>query len=325
MSWGLQHPWVLAAWPLIPLALWWSWRGRARLRVASLAALRPQRSLRSLLRWLPAALRALGLSLLLLALARPQTTREEVVVESEGLDILLAIDTSQTMEAQDLGSGRTRMSLARETAMDFVRGRPYDRIGVVVFGEEAFTQVPLTQDHDALLQILAHVDIGLAGSNATAIGHAIAVAAGDLADLDAPEKVLVLITDGKNTVPQPPQPMDAAQAAATLGIRVYTIGVGAPPRRAGGIAGMMGMHTRDGIDEPMLRAIAKGTGGRFYRAASAEDLQAIFETIDQLETTTAQVSTFVHRDEKLHLALLPGLALLLAELLLSHTLLRRLP
>lgn len=323
--WALQHPWVLLAAPLVPLALWWARQGRARIRVASLAEAEIGWSLRGMLAWLPVALRAVGLLLLLVALARPQRTRQETVVESDGLDILLAIDTSETMEARDLSTQRTRMDLARETSMAFVEGRPYDRIGLVVFGEEAFTQVPLTLDHDALLQILGQVDIGLAGGNATAIGHALAVSGRHLADLDGESKVLVLITDGKNTVKTPPSPVDAAVAASAFGVRIYTIGVGAPPRRARGIAGMMGMQTRDGIDEPMLRGIAKGSGGRFYRAASAEDLVEIFAAIDELETTTAEVSQFVHREELAHWWLIPGLCVLALELLLSSTWLRRLP
>lgn len=322
---SLQHPWFLLALPLVPLALWWARQGRARVQVASLGEVEVGRSARGMLAWLPVALRAAGLILLIGALARPQRTRQESVVESDGLDILIAIDTSQTMEARDLSTQRTRMDLARETSMAFVEGRPYDRIGLVVFGEEAFTQVPLTMDHQALLQILGQVQIGLAGGQATAIGHAIAVSGRHLADLDAESKVLVLVTDGKNTVRTPPEPLVAADAAAALGVRIYTIGVGAPSKRAPGIIGMMGGRTPDGIDEPMLRRVAQSSGGRFYRAARAEDLTEIFAEIDALETTTAEVTQFVHRKELAHWLLVPGLLLLALELLLSSTWLRRLP
>ncbi|MFT5585799.1 MAG: Ca-activated chloride channel family protein [Cognaticolwellia sp.] len=322
---SLQDPWFLLALPSVPLALWWARQGRARIQVASLAQVEIGWSLRGMLAWLPVALRGAGLILLIGALARPQRTRQETVVESDGLDILLAIDTSETMDARDLSTQRTRMDLARDTSMAFVEGRPYDRIGLVVFGEEAFTQVPLTMDHQALLQILGQIQIGLAGGRATAIGHAIAVSGRHLADLDSESKVLVLMTDGKNTVRTPPEPLVAAEAAAILGVRIYTIGVGAPSKRAPGIVGMMGGRTPDGIDEPMLRRIAQGSGGRFYRAARAEDLTEIFAEIDALETTTAELTLFVHRKELAHWLLGPALMLLALELLLSSTWLRRLP
>ncbi|MFT4621542.1 MAG: Ca-activated chloride channel family protein, partial [Myxococcota bacterium] len=212
-----------------------------------------------------------------------------------------------------------RLSVAKRVVSDFIEGRPNDRIGVVVFGEEAFTFVPLTTDHASLLEVLRGVEIGVAGAQGTAIGSAIAVGAKRLKDLDAPSKILILLTDGRNNAGRV-QPMEAAQAAAALDIKVYTIGVGA---QATGMKGLF--FGNDGLDEKGLRAIAEATDGRFFRATSSRSLEQIYATIDELEPSPAEVRELVHHEEMFRLFAAPGLLLLMAQLLLGHTLLRRGP
>lgn len=315
MEWG--NPWAFAL--LVPVALLplqGRLTGRNRLALPSLAAMRVGWSVRALLWWVPQALQLAGLACLVIALARPRITTRDVVVESDGLDILLAVDTSGSMETDDFALGlrrATRMEAAKGVMDAFIQARPYDRIGVVVFGQEAFTLVPLTLDHEALRATLALVDIGIAGPNATGIGGAVGVAARRMKQIDAKERVVVLLTDGRNNVERP-DPFEMAQVAAALGIRVYTIGVGS----AGGLFD-------GGIDEPSLRRIAETTGGRYFRARSTEALQEVFDTIDQLETSPAQVRQLVQHDERFRDWLVPGLILLAAQILLSTTWLRRGP
>ncbi len=312
--------WFLAA----PLALAAPWLGKnPRFAWSSLAHVRGGSSWRTVLAPLPRVLLSLGLTLLVVALARPQRVDREQYVESEGIDIMLAIDTSGSMEQADYTlSGRRadRLTVAREVAATFVDGRPYDRIGLVVFGEEAFTQVPLTLDHDALIAFLRQVELGMAGDRATAVGDALAVSSRRLKDLDAPSKVVVLVTDGRSNAGQV-SPMQAAQAAAALGIRVYTIGVGGEGR-----AGPLGLFGgRSDLDERSLEAIAKTTGGRYFRAANTSALEEVYATIDALEKSTAQVRELVRREERYKPWLMSGLGLLLLSALLGETFLRRLP
>jgi hypothetical protein len=191
------------------------------------------RTWRVRLAWLPEALGILGLALLIFALARPQLTRRETVVQSEGIDIMLAIDTSGSMDAMDFevnGREMNRLEVAKLVVGEFIRQRAYDRVGLVVFGEEAFTQAPLTLDHEGLLRFLSNVEIGIAGRSATAVGEAIAVSAARLSRLEAPTKVAIVLTDGRSNAGQV-GPIEAAKAAAALGVRVYTIGVARTFRR----------------------------------------------------------------------------------------------
>ena len=243
-------------------------------------------------------------------------------MESEGLDILLAVDTSGSMREEDFtrnGIPANRLQIAKGVIADFVQGRPHDRIGVVVFGEEAFTQVPLTLDHRTLVESLRTVEIGHAGSRGTAIGSAIAVSAKRLKDLDAPERVIILLTDGQNNAGRV-SPMQAAEAAAALGIKLYAIGVG--QRGGGGLSLFTG---QDGIDERGLTAVAELTGGKYFRATDTRSLEKIYATIDQLQPSPAVVRDLVEHQERFRMFLLPGLFLLGVQFLLAQTWLRRGP
>lgn len=324
-----QAPLFLLFWLLLPPLAWLRLRpaGRPAMRHAGFALIQGGRSWRTVLAWIPLALEILALGLLATALARPQLTNREVVVESEGIDILLAIDVSGSMDSPDFSVGgrpATRLDVSKRVVAEFVEGRPHDRIGLVVFGEEAFTQVPLTLDHDSLSDFLGNLQIGMAGRNATAVGQALAVACNRLARLDAPSRVVVLLTDGRSNAGRI-APLQAAEAAKALGIRVYTIGVGsADGAPGGGLFGLLGGRG-DQIDEATLRSIAEVTEGRYFRATDTSSLQEIYRTIDELEKSTAEVSERVHREELYRLALLPGLALAGLQVLLVSTVFRRLP
>jgi Ca-activated chloride channel family protein len=294
--------------------------GQWHLRVAGAEDLSSGWSAVRLLAWIPMAARMIGLFALVLALARPRLVHREVVLDSEGLDIMIAVDTSGSMDAKDLvrrWGTTSRLDIAKRVIADFVDGRPYDRIGVVVFGEEAFTHIPLTLDHDTLAAVLSHVEVGMAGAQGTAVGSALAVAAKRMNELDAPSKIVILITDGQSNAGRI-SPEQAAQAAAALDIRVYTIGVGGS---GGGFFRLLG----EGIDEATLRMIADTTGGKYYPAADSKALERVFASIDEMEPSPAEVEELVHHTELYRSFLGPSLLLLLLDLLLSGTVFRRWP
>lgn len=318
--------WAAPLWLLaLPLALVAPWLRRGpRLAWPALGALRTRHTWRTVLAWVPGMFGMAGLSLLVLAMARPQAVDRQQTLDSDGIDILLVLDTSGSMQQADYNlSGRraNRLEVAKEVMARFVEGRPTDRLGLVVFGEEAFTQVPLTMDHDALVGFLDQVDIGMAGERSTAVGDGLAVATRRLSDLPAPSKVVILLTDGRSNSGQV-SPMQAAQAAKALGVRVYTIGVGSSG--GGGMFGLFGGGQSD-LDESTLQAIAMITGGQYFRAANTAALEEVYKTIDTLEKSTAEVKEFVHREERYPPLLALGLLALLLETLLGETILRRLP
>lgn len=320
--------WLSPLWFLaLPVALAVPWLGgRPRVPVSSLSALSTRVTLRSALAFVPRLLGSLGLAALVVALARPVEISRERIVEREGIDIMLALDTSGSMEARDYTVGRSRVSrlvAAKEVIARFVQGRADDRIGLVVFGEDAFTQVPLTTDARAMVALMSQVDIGLAGKRATAVGDAIAVAGKRLKDLEAPSKVIILLTDGQSNAGQV-APMDAAEAVAALGVKVYTIGIGGDGGGGGGLFGMLSAGRSD-LDERTLKAIARTTGGEYFRADDTETLVDVYETIDKLETTTAEVKEFVRTEERYQPWAWLGFGLLALQLLLGETVFRRLP
>ncbi|HCH63300.1 MAG TPA: hypothetical protein DFR83_10875, partial [Deltaproteobacteria bacterium] len=288
MEWGTPLAFLLM--PLVLVVPWWS--RQPRLAWPSFALSQDRRTLRQSVAFLPSLLSSLGLACLIVALARPQLVDRQRVVEREGIDILLVLDTSGSMKADDYTVGRrrvTRLRAAKEVIGRFVDGRPDDRIGLVVFGDVAFTQVPLTTDQRAMRAFLDQVDIGMAGQS-TAIGDAIAIAAQRMKALDAPERLVILLTDGDSRTGMDPR--EAAKAAAALDIKVYTIGMGSSG--GGGIfGGMFGQGSS--LDEETLKNIAQITNARYFRADDTRSLEAVYNTIDELEKTTAEVQEFVHR------------------------------
>lgn len=317
----LATPWALLLLiPVLLLPFQSRLTGRNRLAVARIDAMTNRWTVRRVLAPVPRILQVVGLALVVGALARPQIVRKDVWVESDGLDIILAVDASGSMRAEDFSAGITpvnRLQVAKGVMAQFVKERPNDRIGIVVFGEEAFTQVPLTLDHDTLTDMLDQVEIGVAGAQGTAVGTAIAVSAKRLKDLDGKSRLVILLTDGRSNAGRV-SPMEAAQAAAALDIKVYTIGVGAQQRGLFGLGG-------DGLDEEGMTRISETTGGKYFRAMDTDGLARIYETINELEPSPAEVIQLVDRDERFRWLLIPGLAALGLQVLLSATLLRRGP
>ena len=323
-TWGLPVALLLLV-PVLLLPAQAALTGVNRLAVARTAGHRQGFSWKLPLAFLPGALLILGMGAMVLALAQPREVERRLDRSAEGLDILLAVDTSCSMEARDLqamGQPVNRLEVAKGVMADFIQGRPNDRIGIVVFGEEAFTHVPLTLDHKTLLDVLDQVEIGVAGARGTAIGTAIAVSARRLMQVDNPERVVILLTDGENNAGRL-TPLEAADAAAAIGVRIYTIGVTGGGRRMG--LGRMMMGGRDEIYEPMMKAIAEKTGGAFFRATSAEALARVYRTIDELERSPAEVYEDVEEHDWYRYALLPGLAAFFLQLIVSTFLLRRWP
>lgn len=323
-TWGAAA-WLLLLVPVVLLPAQAALTGTNRLAVADASRHRQRLTLRLLFAFVPGALLIIALGALVVALARPMEVERRIDRSAEGLDILLVVDTSCSMDATDLVAGGqrvTRLEVAKGVMAEFIEGRPNDRIGVVVFGEEAFTHVPLTLDHQSLLDVLKQVQIGVAGGRGTAIGTAIAVGARRLKQVDSPERVMILLTDGENNAGRY-TPLEAADAAAAVGVRVYTVGV-----TGGGRGGGFGRIFRGGgdeIDERMMRAVADRTGGAFFRATSAEALAKVYRTIDELERSPAEVFEDIDEHEWYRYALLPGLLALGLQLLLGSTLLRRFP
>ena len=329
---SLAYPFMLLFLLFLVPMIWRHFRQRALPRVRFSATNRLFALKKGpLVRWRHSLfwLRVFCLILLVIAAARPRFGHSESERKSEGLDIVLAIDTSGSMRALDLklnGSRYDRLTVVKNVLLDFIKKRRDDRIGMVVFGTEAYTQAPLTLDHEVLLRFLGDLEIEMAGP-ATAIGNALATASKRLEAIESKSKIIILLTDGENTAGQV-NPRDAAAAAATLGIKVYTIGVGSKGMAPMPVQGLFGRTTRSvpvNIDEKLLRDIADKTGGQSYLARNTEDLFKIYATIDQLEKTEIEVLEFMNYQEAASHFLWPAVLLLMLEALLSTTRLRSLP
>jgi len=328
------HPWVLLLLLLLPLmAFLRGHRGNAAaIQYSGLSlfgGLARQRKVQAG-GWL-SALRYLALACFIVGLARPQQVDTTTQVQESGIDLMLAIDLSPSMEALDYhranGDEISRVEVVRETVGSFIQGRPNDRIGMVVFAGEAYLMSPLTLDHDWLLQNVDRLHVGLAG-DATAIGSALAMSANRLRDQPAKSKIIVLLTDGANNSGKI-SPLAAAEAAHALGIKIYTIGAGSADVAKFPTRDMFGRRVYTtipvDIDEGALQRIADVGGGKFYRAKDTETLQRVYKEINQLETTKVAAKHFQNVKEYFALALYPGLLLFGMEILLAHTRLRRVP
>lgn len=327
----LDDPWLLLLLLVIPVtaALRWTQerRRRACVRYSSLGILEGAgRTLASRLTWLPTALRLLALALLVVAFCRPQAGHSEEEVLTRGIDIVLILDNSTSMAAEDFRP-RNRLAVAREAVGAFIEGRRSDRIGLVVFAGHGYTACPLTLDYDVLLQVLEGVELA-ERDEGTAIGMGIGIALNRLRGSDASSKLAVLLTDGRNNRGAI-DPTTAASLARTLGIRVYAIGVGtrgeAPYPVQDPILGRQYVYLRADIDEDSLREVADTTGARYFRATDRDSLHEIFEEIDALEKTEIKVRHYTRYTELFPWFAWPGLGLVLLDLLLANTRLRRLP
>ena len=315
--------------PMIGYYVWRTLQGGAAIRISSVAGVvRAPRTVRYYLRHLPFALRAAAFALLVVALARPQDVEQNVRTNTEGIDIMLAIDVSGSMLARDFKPDR--ITAAKEVAGSFVADRYGDRIGLVVFAAEAFTQSPLTTDQSTLQTLLARIRSGLIDDSGTAIGNGLATAINRLRESEAKSKVIILLTDGVNNRGQI-APMTAAEIARAQGIRVYTIGVGTEGTAPYPAVDIYGQPTGDvvmakvEIDEKTLGAMADLTGGKYFRATDNAKLKAIYDEINQLEKSKVEVTERISYHERFLVWALAALGALLLEFLLSNLVLKRIP
>lgn len=298
----------------------------ASLRMPSLAAIKGASGIRGRLRPLLPILRALAFAALIIAIARPQLTLKEEEIKAEGIDILLVMDLSSSMLAQDFKPDRLEVS--KQVAAAFIDKRQHDRIGLAVFAGEAFTQCPLTTDHRVLKDFLGGLKCGVL-EDGTAIGMGLATAVNRLKDSAAKSKIVILLTDGDNNAGYI-KPMTAAEIANEFDVKVYTIGVGSRgkaltpvSRRSDGeyIFGLANVQ----IDEQLLNRIAELTEGKYFRATDEASLQQIYDDIDRLEKTEIEVTTINRYSEEYHRFIMMGLLLLFLEFILRYTVLRTIP
>ena len=304
---------------LIPMIGWYVWRmhnADASLRVSSTSSLRKY-ALPSWVRHVPFALRVSAVILLSIALARPQLTNRWQSESTEGIDIMMALDISGTMLAEDLRPNR--LEAAKNVGSDFILARPNDQIGLVVFAGESFTQCPLTVDHTALVNLFQSVQFGMI-DDGTAIGLGLANCVNRMKDSKTKSKVIILLTDGSNNAGDI-DPITAAEIAKTFGIRVYAVGVGSYGQARVPVQTPMGVQymTMDSqFDETTLRNIASTTGGAYFRATDNNSLRQIYEQIDQLEKTKLRVREYSKRIENFMPYLIAALLLLIAEILVRY-------
>jgi len=278
---------------------------------------------RHYLRHILFALRTIAIGLLILALARPQKTDKFQNVSTEGIDIVLTQDISGSMLARDFKPDR--LEAAKNIATEFISGRPYDRIGLVVFSGESFTQCPLTTDHAVLINLLREIQSGMI-EDGTAIGMGLATAVNRIKDSQAKSKVIILLTDGVNNKGEI-APATAAGIAKTFGIRVYTIGVGTQGVAPYPVQTPYGLQYQDmavEIDEEILQEIAQNTGGKYFRATDNNSLIQIYKEIDKLEKSKIDVKQFTKKEEKYLLPALVAFCMLIIEMIARNTVFKNL-
>jgi Ca-activated chloride channel family protein len=314
---------------VLPLILGWDWyrlgRKGADMRMPHLDIfIDAGRSWREYGLYGLSVLRSIALALLILALARPQSSSSRQDVNIEGIDIVMAVDISGSMLAEDLRPNR--LEAAKQVAADFAEGRQNDRIGLVIFSGEAFTQCPLTTDHRILIELFASVKTGMI-EDGTAIGDGLATAVNRLKESTAISKVIILLTDGENNMGVL-DPLSAAEIARIFGIRVYTIGVGTigmAPYPVQTPFGIQYQNVEVKIDEALLQSMAEMTGGLYFRATNNEKLQQIYNEIDQMEKSRISVTEFHRKHEEFLWPALTGLIFLLIEYLLRAFIIRAKP
>jgi len=314
---------------LIPLCTaWYIWRQRsysATMLVSQSSTFKAlPKTYKYYLLHVPFSLRMLALACIVVVLARPQSTASWENSTTYGIDIVLSVDVSSSMLAEDLKPNRLEAS--KDVAMSFVNSRPYDRIGLVVFSGESFTQCPLTSDHAVLLNLFRDVKSGII-NDGTAIGMGLANAVSRLRESKAKSKVVILLTDGVNNQGDI-DPLTAAEIAQTFGVRVYTIGVGTQGLAPYPVQTPFGTQYQDmevEIDEGVLKEIARLTGGQYFRATDNSSLASIYDQIDSLEKSRIEVNHFSKKNEEFAFFGFASLLLLLAEFIVRKTVLRNIP
>jgi len=322
-----RHPLVLLLLLAVPALVWLRYARRRQAPLAfsdGAALLGLPVSPWLALRWAPPALFAAGLVFLIAAAARPQRGMSESRVETEGVDIVLVVDTSTSMRADDFSTATKRMDrldAAKSVLAQFIQARPDDRLGIVAFAAMPYTIAPLTTDHAWLMLQMDRLQTGML-EDATAIGDAIASGVNRLRDSKAKSKIVILLTDGIHNAGRLTPP-DAAQAAAALGIKVYTVGAGSDQPRASGIFGFV--QGGNEIDEATLKKIAEITKAKYFRATDLKSLEETYKAIDEMEKTKIELDQYTRYEEKFAPFLVLGLLCLAFETLLGFTRLGRLP
>ncbi|MGN6195542.1 MAG: vWA domain-containing protein [Ginsengibacter sp.] len=322
------QPWLLLLFLIIPFLIYWKFtKGKkqvAAIEISSTKGLYNARSWKNTVQHFPFIFRMLALSCIIVALARPQTRFDETQTEGEGIDIILCIDVSGSMTAQDFQPNR--MEAAKKVAEDFVDHRPSDRIGVVIFAGESFTQCPLTTDHYVLKSQIAQIRNGLL-EDGTAIGSGLATSVDRLRSSKAKSKIIILLTDGINNGGLI-DPNTAKEIAKTFHIKVYTIGVGSEgyaPTPVSTPMGIVMQNEKVSIDEKLLQNIAQETGGKYFRATDNSSLEHIYNEIDKMEKSKVEITTFHHYSEKFYPFIFAALGLLLIEIILRYTVFKKFP
>ena len=327
-----ENPWLFVFFIVIPLMILYQWRGlgRSKVRFPSLDNIKKLKKPSSLSpKHILLLLRCLAIAFFVMALARPQSGTRSKEVLTEGIDIILCLDTSGSMQALDFkweNERQNRLQVVKKVVNHFIKGREYDRIGMVVFGEEAFTQCPLTLDHVVLSSFLDHVEIGMAG-NSTAIGSALGICVKRLKDRESKSKVVILLTDGRNNAGSV-SPKTAAEVARMFAVKTYTIGIGKegkPPPLADMTFGKSYLDQRVDLDEVTLKEIAEITGGTYFRATNSKALEKIYKQIDKLEKTEVKIKSYMEYEELFRWFLFPGLVFILLEIILANTRFRKIP
>jgi len=325
-----ENPWFFLLLLVIPFMIWWylkNWKNNdANIHLPNVDSIKRVSSIKALLiKWLP-ILRWLAMAAFITALARPQLVLTEEEVKAEGIDIILVMDLSSSMLSRDFNPDR--LSVSKEVAKQFVDKRQYDRIGLAVFAGESFTQCPLTSDHKILKEFLDQLQCGLL-EDGTAIGMGLASAVNRLKESESKSKIVILLTDGVNNAGYI-KPMQAAEIAEQIGVKVYTIGVGtmgeaiAPIQRRSDGTYVFG-RSRVEIDEDLLNEIARLTGGKYNRATSQAALEEIYTQIDLLEKTEIEVNVLTRYKNEFRKFLLLGFALIMVEWLMRYVVFRVVP
>lgn len=327
---SFAYPAVFGLFILFPWLLWWylkkSDRQQATVRVSSIDAFSVS-TWKKKFRHFPFVFRLLALASLVLALARPQKKNEEQRTEGEGIDIVLCMDVSGSMGSRDILP--SRMEVAKEVAEEFVRSRPVDRIGLVIFSGESFTQCPVTTDRNTLITQIQHLESRRYLTDGTVIGEGLATAVDRLSQSSGKSKVIILLTDGKEDPPETRliDPLTALEIAKSKGVKVYTIGMSAGPSSIQEIINRpAGKNPAvDFLDEELLRKIANETGGQYFRARDKDALKETYRQIDQLEKTRVEVTTNSRYEEQFFPFVLTALLFLFIEVLLRYTVFRKFP
>ncbi|MEG1586080.1 MAG: VWA domain-containing protein [Bacteroidales bacterium] len=315
---------------LLPAIAWYLWKQRgaqASMQVSSTGAFRKMgRTYKTWLRHVNFGILLAAIAMVIIVLARPQSTDSWSKSDTEGIDIVLTLDVSGSMLAADFKPNR--VEAAKDVAAQFINGRPNDNLGLVIFAKESFTMCPMTTDHAVLLNLLKDVNTELIDGNATAIGNGLATAINRIKDGQAKSKTIILLTDGTNNAGDI-APVTAAEIAKTFGIRVYTIGVGtegtAPFPAMTPYGTVVYQDVKVDIDEKTLTEMAVATGGKYFRATDKTKLKGIFEEIDQMEKTKISTREYSKKQEEYLSFALAAFFLLLIHILLRNTLLRTIP